>query len=193
MSIPRATRAGIGVACRLPGLRMRRCPASRRCESDAVSAGPVAARGLRLGYLVTCARTVLRALACVVLALPPGTPALARDAGPYDPGSLETVRGEVVRVERIPSASGRRSLRLVLRTDDGACVPVALGPARVAERQAFTLVAGERVDVTGWRVVRSKPPLAASEVRKDGATLRLRDAHGRPVWNGRRRAHPSAW
>jgi len=139
------------------------------------------------------ARRILLAFACAGLVLPAATPALARDPGPYDPGRLETLRGEVVRIERVPNASGRRSLRLVLRTDDGACVPVALGPARVAERQAFTLVAGERVEVTGWRVVRSKPPLAASEVRKDGATLRLRDAHGRPVWNGRRRAHPSAW
>ena len=137
------------------------------------------------------ARRFLRALACAVLVLPSGTPAFARDAGPYDPGRLETVRGQVVRVERIPNASGRRSLRLVLRTDDGACVPIALGPAWVAERQAFTLAAGERVDVSGWRVVRSKPPLAAAEVRKDGATLRLRDAHGRPVWSARRRVHPS--
>jgi hypothetical protein len=138
-------------------------------------------------------RRILLAFCCAVVVLGAGGVVLARDPGPYDPGRLETLRGEVVRVERIPSASGRRSLRLVLRTDDGACVPIALGPAWVAERQAFTLVAGERVEVTGWRVVRSKPPLAASKVRKEGATLRLRDAHGRPVWNSRRRTRASEW
>jgi hypothetical protein len=127
----------------------------------------------------------LRALLCSLL-LWLATAAAGSEARPgrtpYDPARVETIRGEIVGVERIPSVGGDRGLRLLLRTDDGVRVPVALGPAWVAEKQAFTLLPGDRVDVTGWRVVPSKPPVAAAEVRKGDATLRLRDARGTPVW-----------
>src|SRR5690242_16056947 len=118
--------------------------------------------------------------------------ALAAGGGetfPYEPASVETVRGQVVRLERIAHPTGA-AVHLVLRTDAGDDLPVALGPARFVER-AFPIRAGDRVEVTGARVVRGKPPFVASEVKKGGQVLRLRDRYGVPVWRhgrGRRTA-----
>ena len=99
---------------------------------------------------------------------------------PYDPGSVETIRGRVARVDRIahPTGSG---LHLILRTDAGEDVPVALGPAHFVER-AFPIGAGDHIEITGARVVRGKRTFVASEVKKDGRVLRLRDRYGVPVW-----------
>ena len=99
----------------------------------------------------------------------------------YDPGSVETVKGVVVRVERTPTAAGTPYVHMVLRTDAGDEVPVALGPASVVERR-INIRAGDRVVVTGARVVRSKPALIACEVRVRRRVVHLRDRHGRPLW-----------
>jgi hypothetical protein len=103
----------------------------------------------------------------------------ALDRG-YDPASVETVRGEVTRVETVEHPGGP-GIHLVLRTDGADTLAVAIGPARLVGRR-FAIIAGDRVEITGFRVVRGKPTLLATEVKKDGRVLRLRDRHGVPVW-----------
>ena len=102
-----------------------------------------------------------------------------------DPASIETVRGEVMRVEAVEHPGGR-GIHLVLKTDSEETLPVALGPALFVERR-LPITPGDRLEVTGFRVIRGKPALIASEVKKDGRVLRLRDRQGVPVWSRGRR------
>jgi hypothetical protein len=106
--------------------------------------------------------------------------AAAIEKPPYDPASVETVRGAVVRVVRIAHPTGI-GVHLVRRTDAGEDVPVALGPARFVER-AFPIRPGDGVEITSARVVPGKPTFVASEVRKGNQVLRLRDRYGVPLW-----------
>ncbi len=115
------------------------------------------------------------------------------DEGPfYDPSAVETLAGSVAWVERVPSAHGRsREMNLVLKTDAGETIGVVLGPEWVVERTPVRIVPGDRIQVTGVRVVRGKPTLLAAEVRKGDEVLKLRDRRGVPVWGRSRRVRPA--
>jgi hypothetical protein len=130
---------------------------------------------------MTAGRTLRRLIAAcgVVIAMQ----ALA--APPYDPGALESVSGDVTRVDRIPEAGGGPGMHLVVRTDAGDHVSVALGPLWVADR--YGIAVGDRLEVTGWRVVRGKPALVAAEVKRAGRVIRLRNREGTPLWRRRTR------
>jgi hypothetical protein len=133
---------------------------------------------------MTAAGTAPRRIA-VACALAFALPAWC-DAGagaPYDPGCLETVAGEVTRVERLPQAGGGRGMHLVLRTDAGDRVSVALGPLWVADR--YGIHVGDRIEVMGWPVVRGKSALVAAELKSGDRTIRLRDREGVPLWRRR--------
>lgn len=105
----------------------------------------------------------------------------------YDPATVETVAGVVVRVERLPSGKGRSSgVGLTLRTEKET-VRVLLGPAWYVEQQTFKLAPGDLVEITGSRVLYDgRPLLLAREVKKRDTLLKLRDQTGVPVWAGRK-------
>lgn len=125
---------------------------------------------------MTAGRTLRRLIvACSVVVAMQGWA-----APPYDPGALDTVSGDVTRVDRIPQAGGGPGMHLVMRTDAGDHVSVALGPLWVAER--YGIAVGDRVEVTGWRVVRGKTALVAAEVKRGDRIIRLRDREGTPLW-----------
>jgi hypothetical protein len=107
----------------------------------------------------------------------------ASAAPPYDPGALASVSGDVTRVDRIPQAGGGPGMHLVVRTDSGDHVSVALGPLWVADR--YGIAVGDRLEVTGWRVVRGKLALVAAEVRRGDRVIRLRNREGMPLWRRR--------
>jgi len=140
--------------------------------------------------------SLIRALVVCALALwALPVPAQRNESGPgggwlSDPGSIETVSGEVVRVEKVSHAGAGRAMYLVLRTDTGEVFPIALGPEWVVERHALRIHAGDRIEVTGWCIVRGKSALLAATVKKGDESLLLRDWHGIPVWSrgGGRRA-----
>jgi hypothetical protein len=121
-----------------------------------------------------------------------GGPGMRHAARIYDPKTVETVSGDVVRVEHVPSRRGMGGgVHLVLRTGDGT-VAVHLGPAGYVERQDVKIAAGDRIQVKGSRVtVDGKPAIVAAEVKKGDQTLVLRDDAGIPKWSrGRRGARP---
>ncbi len=140
--------------------------------------------------------SLIRALVVCALALwALPVPAQRNESGPgggwlSDPGSIETVSGEVVRVEKVSHAGAGRAMYLVLRRDTGEVFPIALGPEWVVERHALSIHAGDRIEVTGWCIVRGKSALLAATVKKGDESLLLRDWHGIPVWSrgGGRRA-----
>jgi sporulation protein YlmC with PRC-barrel domain len=82
-----------------------------------------------------------------------------------------------------PAQGGPETLRLRLKTNEGKLITVHLAPRDYISKQDFYVVSGDNVSVTGaeLRIGRQSVFLAA-DVTRDGQTLRLRDANGRPLW-----------
>jgi hypothetical protein len=106
----------------------------------------------------------------------------------YDAKTVETIRGEVLAVERFTPEKGMSAgLHLQVKTDGGT-ISVHLGPEWYMERQDVAIGAKDRIEVRGSRVTfEGKPAIIAAEVRKGDQTLTLRDASGFLVWSGWRR------
>jgi hypothetical protein len=106
----------------------------------------------------------------------------------YDPKTVETITGEVVKVDRVTPIRGMSSgVHLVVKTDKGD-VSVHLGPQWYLENQDVKMAPKDMVEIKGSRVtVQGKPAIVAAEVKKGDETLTLRDEAGVPVWSGWRR------
>jgi sporulation protein YlmC with PRC-barrel domain len=97
----------------------------------------------------------------------------------FDPQKIETVTGEIVKVEYY------ENLRLVIYTDAKKPVLVALGPIGYFEGQPKDLKVGNKVTVTGSRIILDDTPfLIATKIREGKEELRLRDNQGHPLWIG---------
>jgi len=105
----------------------------------------------------------------------------------YEPGDLQTVSGIVTRVDALLRAGAGRDVTLVLRTDIGDEVQVAVAPRRVLKAMGLRLRVGDTIEVVGWRIVRGKPALLAAEISTGTQFFRFRDRHGTAVWEHRRR------
>ncbi len=106
----------------------------------------------------------------------------------YNTQTVETVSGEVVKVDKIKPMKGMSyGIHLVLKTDKGE-FPVHLGPAWYINNQDMEVAAGDKVEVKGSKVeIGGKPTIIAAEVKKGDDTLKLRDDNGYPMWAGWRR------
>ncbi|MCX5893008.1 MAG: DNA-binding protein [Deltaproteobacteria bacterium] len=100
----------------------------------------------------------------------------------FNPGTVGTVSGEVVRVEQAFSGSGQDyCVHARLKTLKGQ-VTAILAPKGYMEEQGLTIAPKDRVTVTGSLIsVLGKPFLLAMEVQGD-RTMKLREASGRPAW-----------
>ena len=100
----------------------------------------------------------------------------------FNPGTVGTVSGEVVRVEQAFSGSGQDyCVHALLKTPQGQ-VTAILAPKGYMEEQGLTIAPKDRVTVTGSLIsVLGKPFLLAMEVQGD-RTMKLREASGRPAW-----------
>ena len=106
----------------------------------------------------------------------------------YDPKTVETLTGDVVKVDRITPMRGMSSgVHLVVKTDKGD-VSVHLGPQWYLENQDVKIEPKDKVVIKGSRVMlQGQPALIAAEVKKGDGVLKLRDDAGVPVWAGWRR------
>ena len=106
----------------------------------------------------------------------------------YDPKTVETVSGEVVKVDRITPMHGMSAgVHLMIKTDKEE-VSVHLGPLWYLENQDVKIAPKDKVEIKGSRVtVQGKPAIIAAEVKKGDQTLKLRDEAGVPFWSGWRR------
>jgi hypothetical protein len=105
----------------------------------------------------------------------------------YDPQTVTTVQGQV---ESLGSygmigwrvAPGMQIQGLVLKTDKGN-ITINLGAPRYVSQQGFQLKLGDSLEVTGSKVTSDDQTLLlASQVKKDGQTLKVRDDKGAPLW-----------
>jgi hypothetical protein len=100
----------------------------------------------------------------------------------FNPGTVGTVSGEVVRVEQAFSGSGKDyCVHALLKTPQGQ-VTAILAPRGYMEERALAIAPKDRVTVTGSLIsVLGKPFLLAMEVEGD-RSMKLRDRSGRPAW-----------
>jgi hypothetical protein len=106
----------------------------------------------------------------------------------FNPGTVETVAGEVTGVDQMVPRRGMSSgIHLKLKTETGT-LPVHLGPAWYIERLDTKIVKGDKLEIKGSRVTfEGKPAIIAAEVAKGDSVLVLRDASGVPAWAGWRK------
>ena len=106
----------------------------------------------------------------------------------YDPKTVETVSGEVVKIDTITPLKGMSAgMHMSVKTDKGE-IPVHLGPSYFIENQDVKIAVKDKVEVKGSRVTfDGKPAIIAMELRKGDEMLKLRDDSGYPVWSGWRR------
>jgi hypothetical protein len=106
----------------------------------------------------------------------------------YNPGTLETISGEVVTVDKImPEKNMSYGVHIVLKTE-AETIPVHLGPVWYIENQDVKIEATDKVEIQGSRITfEGKPAIIAKEVKKGDEVLMLRDENGFPVWSGWRR------
>jgi alanine racemase len=106
----------------------------------------------------------------------------------FNPQTVETLSGEVVSVDKFtPGKRMSYGVHFTLKTDK-ATIPVHMGPGWYMEKQALTIAAGDKVEVTGSRIMyQGKPAIIAAEVKKGDQVLKLRDAAGIPAWAGQGR------
>lgn len=115
----------------------------------------------------------------------------------YDTTRSETIRGSVVRVEQTVATRARGGtsvgVHVILRVDSGDTVDVHLGPAWFVEEQDLSLRVGDRIVVTGARVlVDGTPALIAQKIETPERELVLRDETGVPRWSMGRPSETSA-
>ena len=104
----------------------------------------------------------------------------------YDPGTVETIKGEIVAVEHVAGGKGRRGGVHVTLKSDRETLPVHLGPAWYVDEQKVRLERGDHVEIEGSRIdFGGKPAIVARQVKKGAETLVLRNETGVPVWAGR--------
>ena len=104
----------------------------------------------------------------------------------YNPQTVETITGEVVKVEKASPMRGGmgQGVHLLVRTNANTePISVHLGPSWFMENQEVQIQPKDQVQVTGSRVeLAGKPALIAAEVTKGNQELKLRDENGLPVW-----------
>ena len=109
----------------------------------------------------------------------------------FNPKTVETVSGEVMKIDKIMPMKGMSyGIHLTLKTDKGD-ISVHLGPAWYIDKQKPAIQVGDKVEVKGSRVAfQGSAVIIAQEVSKGGRELidsgRQRHPNvGRTAGNGR--------
>jgi hypothetical protein len=106
----------------------------------------------------------------------------------YDLARVETISGEVEKVEQLTGMRGMSAGIHILVKTDKESLPVHLGHVWYIERLDIKIEPGDKVEVKGARITfQGKPALVAAEVKKGDDVLVLRDPTGFPAWGGWRR------
>jgi len=106
------------------------------------------------------------------------------DGKHFNPQSVETVTGKVENVDRNTPLEGMpQAMEFTLKTPANETFKVYVGPASWLQGQNFDIRASDQVEVKGSKVMtEGKQCIIASEIKKDGRTLKLRDERGNPAW-----------
>ena len=101
----------------------------------------------------------------------------------YDPNTVQTIRGRVIRTDTVTPRSGMPGgMHLWLKTGEQT-IPVHLGPSGYLDSQGFQVAPDDEIEVTG-SLVGANSAMMASQVRRGQKVWQLRDSNGVPVWRG---------
>lgn len=99
--------------------------------------------------------------------------------------SMTTVRGTVQSIGTFkPEPQAAPGLRLRVLTQQGNTVTVHAGPAAYAQSKNIQFGCGDRLTITGSQTdFNGQSIVMASQIRKNGQTLMVRDRQGNPQWD----------
>ena len=137
------------------------------------------------GWTATASAIAAAALALALGAAPaqaaPWWMRWGRGPHGYDPNTVVTLEATVRAAKLAPPMPS-----LELEMGQGEAVSVVLGPPWYLDRAGITFAPGERVMVEGSKLMEDsgRTVVVAARVQKmpAGATLRLRDEQGMPLW-----------
>jgi hypothetical protein len=102
----------------------------------------------------------------------------------YDTSTEMTLKGTVDEVQPHQARSGGTGTHLVFKTESSV-MDVHVGPSNWLAEKKYEFAKGDSLEIVGSKVtVEGKDAFLAREIRKDGVTMTLRDASGKPVWSG---------
>jgi hypothetical protein len=106
----------------------------------------------------------------------------------YDPSTVTTIRGQVVRLQPALSRRGQSDgVHVTMHVEGSGEISVRLGPSWYLEDRGFTIRTGDTLQVTGSRVMLDgAPALVARTVTKGDEQVELRDEAGVPRWSAGR-------
>lgn len=149
------------------------------------------ARGLRFNLLVHSLRGRASAKAAYICVLALGT-MLAPPAGgtvktenlpQYDPSTVMDFAATVLEVREVPKDNPLSGVNLLVKMDSDATIGIYLAPADFFRSFEIAFRKGDMIHVIGSRVkFAGENILLAREVRRDSATIYLRDRNGQPYW-----------
>ena len=126
-------------------------------------------------------------LAAQVTPAPPPGSGFGFGAGQaFDPAMVETIPGQIVDVQSVPSPGNGMytGLHLTMQTASGP-LTVYAGPEWYLQSQNVMFAPGEQVTVTGSRSSwAGQPGLIASSIQRGDMMLQLRNPYGVPGWSG---------
>lgn len=104
----------------------------------------------------------------------------------FNPATVETLSGEVTKVEKITTKRGMSyGVHVQLKTGNET-IAVHLGPAWFIDSRKIKIDEGDKIEVTGSRITfNNAPAIIASEIKKGDNVLKLRNTNGFPAWAGR--------
>jgi hypothetical protein len=102
----------------------------------------------------------------------------------YNVNSVETITGEVVRVNKITGGKGvSYGIHLLVKTNKET-ISVHLGPCWFLDKQKVKINPNDKVTLKGTRIMfHGSPAIIASEITKRNETLILRNKNGYPLWS----------
>ena len=118
-----------------------------------------------------------------------GQPARWAQARNYDPGTVESIRGDVVKVENVKGRGRLGGIHLLVKTDNET-VPVHVGPQWYLRDHDLVFNEGDRIEIHGSRAdVNDEKVVIADRIACRNIEVKLRDSDGVPLWAGRGRAY----
>jgi|GEM_PF-5279051 hypothetical protein len=100
----------------------------------------------------------------------------------YDPKSEQTINGNVQKILRVQFPDGNCYFVAVIQMDTGTIL-VNLGPVWFADENNMVVNEGDQVQVVGSLIrTNGRYILIASQLKKDGQSLQLRNQSGSPQW-----------
>lgn len=100
---------------------------------------------------------------------------------PLKMNSVEAFKGTVKRVDRVQMPNGTQ-IQLVLTTDQGDML-IIVGPASFVDKSKVKMQAGDKLEVSGYMIkANGDQVMMASEIKKNGNSLQLRDQNRQPMW-----------